>query len=132
MCIRDRLTGVGEYLKAQKPDVKIVAVEPSDSPVLSQGKSGPHKLQGIGAGFIPAVLNTEIYDEVIPVKSEDAFAAGRLLARKEGILAGITSGAALWAALELAKRSENKGKTIVALLPDSGDRYYSTPLFTAE
>ena len=126
------LTGVGEYLKAQKPDVKIVAVEPSDSPVLSQGKSGPHKLQGIGAGFIPAVLNTEIYDEVIPVKSEDAFAAGRLLARKEGILAGITSGATLWAALELAKRSENKGKTIVALLPDSGDRYYSTPLFTAE
>lgn len=126
------LTGVGEYLKAQKPDVKIVAVEPSDSPVLSQGKSGPHKLQGIGAGFIPAVLNTKIYDEVIPVKSEDAFAAGRLLARKEGILAGITSGAALWAALELAKRSENKGKTIVALLPDSGDRYYSTPLFTAE
>ena len=126
------LTGVGEYLKAQKPDVKIVAVEPSDSPVLSQGKSGPHKLQGIGAGFIPAVLNTEIYDEVIPVKSEDAFAAGRLLARKEGILAGITSGAALWAALELAKRSENKGKIIVALLPDSGDRYYSTPLFTAE
>ena len=126
------LTGVGEYLKAQKPDVKIVAVEPSDSPVLSQGKSGPHKLQGIGAGFIPAVLNTEIYDEVIPVKSEDAFAAGRLLARKEGILAGITSGAALWAALELAKRSENKGKTIVALLPDSGDRYYSTPLFTAK
>ena len=126
------LTGVGEYLKAQKPDVKIAAVEPSDSPVLSQGKSGPHKLQGIGAGFIPAVLNTEIYDEVIPVKSEDAFAAGRLLARKEGILAGITSGAALWAALELAKRSENKGKTIVALLPDSGDRYYSTPLFTAE
>ncbi len=126
------LTGVGEYLKAQKPDVKIVAVEPSDSPVLSQGKSGPHKLQGIGAGFIPAVLNTEIYDEVIPVKSEDAFATGRLLARKEGILAGITSGAALWAALELAKRSENKGKTIVALLPDSGDRYYSTPLFTAE
>lgn len=126
------LTGVGEYLKAQKPDVKIVAVEPSDSPVLSQGKSGPHKLQGIGAGFIPAVLNTEIYDEVIPVKSEDAFAAGRLLARKEGILAGITSGAALWAALELAKRFENKGKTIVALLPDSGDRYYSTPLFTAE
>lgn len=126
------LTGVGEYLKAQKPDVKIVAVEPSDSPVLSQGKSGPHKLQGIGAGFIPAVLNTEIYDEVIPVKNEDAFAAGRLLARKEGILAGITSGAALWAALELAKRSENKGKTIVALLPDSGDRYYSTPLFTAE
>ena len=126
------LTGVGEYLKAQKPDVKIAAVEPSDSPVLSHGKSGPHKLQGIGARFIPAVLNTEIYDEVIPVKSEDAFAAGRLLARKEGILAGITSGAALWAALELAKRSENKGKTIVALLPDSGDRYYSTPLFTAE
>ena len=126
------LTGVGEYLKAQKPDVKIVAVEPSDSPVLSQGKSGPHKLQGIGAGFIPAVLNTEIYDEVIPVKSEDAFAAGRLLARKEGILAGFTSGAGLWAALELAKRSKNKGKTIVALLPDSGDRYYSTPPFTAE
>ena len=124
------LTGVGEYLKEQKPEVKIVAVEPADSPVLSKGTSGPHKLQGIGAGFVPEVLNTEIYDEIIPVDSDDAFAAGKLLAKKEGILTGITSGAALWAAVELARRPENRGKTIVALLPDSGDRYYSTPLFT--
>ena len=124
------LTGVGEYLKAQKPEVKIVAVEPSDSPVLSKGTSGPHKLQGIGAGFVPEVLNTEIYDEIITAESDDAFATGRLLAKKEGILTGITSGAALWAAIQLARRPENKGKTIAALLPDSGDRYYSTPLFT--
>ena len=124
------LTGVGEYLKEQKPEVKIVAVEPADSPVLSKGTSGPHKLQGIGAGFVPEVLNTEIYDEIIPVESDDAFAAGKLLAKKEGILTGITSGAALWAAVELARRPENRGNTIVALLPDSGDRYYSTPLFT--
>ena len=124
------LTGVGEYLKEQKPEVKIMAVEPADSPVLSKGTSGPHKLQGIGAGFVPEVLNTEIYDEIIPVESDDAFAAGKLLAKKEGILTGITSGAALWAAVELARRPENRGKTIVALLPDSGDRYYSTPLFT--
>ena len=124
------LTGVGEYLKEQKPEVKIVAVEPADSPVLSKGTSGPHKLQGIGAGFVPEVLNTEIYDEIIPVESDDAFAAGKLLVKKEGILTGITSGAALWAAVELARRPENRGKTIVALLPDSGDRYYSTPLFT--
>ena len=124
------LTGVGEYLKEQKPEVKIVAVEPADSPVLSKGTSGPHKLQGIGAGFVPEVLNTEIYDEIIPVESDGAFAAGKLLAKKEGILTGITSGAALWAAVELARRPENRGKTIVALLPDSGDRYYSTPLFT--
>ena len=124
------LTGVREYLKEQKPEVKIVAVEPADSPVLSKGTSGPHKLQGIGAGFVPEVLNTEIYDEIIPVESDDAFAAGKLLAKKEGILTGITSGAALWAAVELARRPENRGKTIVALLPDSGDRYYSTPLFT--
>ena len=124
------LTGVGEYLKEQKPEIKIVAVEPADSPVLSKGTSGPHKLQGIGAGFVPEVLNTEIYDEIIPVESDDAFAAGKLLAKKEGILTGITSGAALWAAVELARRPENRGKTIVALLPDSGNRYYSTPLFT--
>ena len=124
------LTGVGEYLKEQKPEVKIVAVEPADSPVLSKGTSGPHKLQGIGAGFVPEVLNTEIYDEIIPVESDDAFAAGKLLAKKEGILTGITSGAALWAAVELARRPENRGKIIFALLPDSGDRYYSTPLFT--
>ena len=124
------LTGVGEYLKEQKTEEKIVAVEPADSPVLSKGTSGPHKLQGIGAGFVPEVLNTEIYDEIIPVESDDAFAAGKLLAKKEGILTGITSGAALWAAVELARRPENRGKTIVALLPDSGDRYYSTPLFT--
>ena len=123
------LTGVGTYLKSQKPDVKIVAVEPSDSPVLSQGKSGPHKIQGIGAGFVPEVLNTDIYDEIITVEGDDAFAAAKLLAKKEGVLVGISSGAALHAAVELAKRPENKGKTIVALLPDSGDRYYSTPLF---
>ena len=124
------LTGVGEYLKAQNPEIQAVAVEPSDSPLLSQGKCGPHKLQGIGANFVPELLNTSIYDEIITVESEDAFATGRLLARKEGVLAGITSGAALWAALELAKKPENQGKPIVALLPDSGDRYYSTPLFT--
>ena len=123
------LTGVGTYLKSQKPDVKIVAVEPSDSPVLSQGKSGPHRIQGIGAGFVPEVLNTDIYDEIITVEGDDAFAAAKLLAKKEGVLVGISSGAALHAAVELAKRPENKGKTIVALLPDSGDRYYSTPLF---
>ena len=124
------LTGVGEYLKSKNPAIKIVAVEPADSPVLSQGKSGPHKIQGIGAGFIPSVLNTDIYDEIIPVESDDAFATGKLLAKKEGILVGISSGAALWAAIQLAKQPENKGKVIAALLPDSGDRYYSTPLFT--
>ena len=124
------LTGVGEYLKSKNPAIKIVAVEPADSPVLSQGKSGPHKIQGIGAGFIPSVLNTDIYDEIIPVESDDAFATGKLLAKKEGILVGISSGAALWAAIQLAKQPENKGKVIAALWPDSGDRYYSTPLFT--
>lgn len=123
------LTGVGEYLKAQKPDVKIVAVEPAGSPVLSEGKGGPHKIQGIGAGFVPDVLNTKIYDEIIKVENEDAFATGKLIAKKEGVLVGISSGAALFAAIQLAKRPENKGKTIVALLPDNGDRYYSTPLF---
>lgn len=123
------LTGVGEYLKAKNPQIKIVAVEPSDSPVLSEGKSGPHKLQGIGAGFVPEVLNTDIYDEIIQIRSEEAYAASKLLAKKEGVLVGISSGAALYAAFELARRPENKGKTIVALLPDSGDRYYSTPLF---
>lgn len=123
------LTGVGEYLKSKNPEIRIVAVEPSDSPVLSEGKGGPHKIQGIGAGFVPEVLNTEIYDEIIPVGSEDAFAAAKLLAKKEGVLVGISSGAALHAAFELARCPENKGKTIVALLPDSGDRYYSTPLF---
>ena len=123
------LTGVGEYLKEQKDDVKIVAVEPESSPVLSQGKSGPHKIQGIGAGFVPDVLNTGVYDEIIPVANEDAFAASKLIAKKEGVLVGISSGAALHAGIELAKRPENKGKTIVVLLPDSGDRYYSTPLF---
>lgn len=123
------LTGVGEYLKSQKPDVKIVAVEPASSPVLSEGKGGPHKIQGIGAGFVPKVLNTGIYDEIITVENEDAFAESKLLAKTEGVLVGISSGAALHAAIELAKRPENKGKTIVALLPDSGDRYYSTPLF---
>ena len=123
------LTGVGEYLKQQNPAVRVVAVEPKDSPVLSEGKSGPHKIQGIGAGFVPEVLNTGVYDEVITVRSEEAFAAGRELARAEGLLAGISSGAALWAATQLAKRPENEGKTIVALLPDTGDRYLSTPLF---
>jgi cysteine synthase A len=123
------LTGVGEYLKSQKPDVQIVAVEPAGSPVLSEGKSGPHKIQGIGAGFVPDVLNTKIYDEVIKIENDDAFANGKLLAKHEGVLVGISSGAALTAAIQLAKRPENKGKTIVALLPDTGDRYYSTPLF---
>ena len=124
------LTGVGEYLKSQKPEVKIVAVEPATSPVLSEGKAGPHKIQGIGAGFVPDILNTKIYDEVIKVENEDAFETSRKLTKNEGLLTGISSGAALYAALQLAKRPENKGKTIVALLPDSGDRYYSTPLFT--
>ncbi|MBR3415825.1 MAG: cysteine synthase A [Clostridia bacterium] len=124
------VTGTGEYLKEQKPSVKVVAVEPATSPVLSEGKSGPHKIQGIGAGFVPDVLNTAVYDEVFPVANEDAFATAKLLAKKEGISVGISSGAALYAATELAKKPENKGKTIVALLPDSGDRYYSTPLFT--
>ena len=124
------LTGVGEYLKSQIPDVKIVALEPASSPVLSTGKGGPHKIQGIGAGFVPDVLNTTVYDEIFTVENDDAFATGKLLAKKEGILVGISSGAALYGAIELAKRPENKGKTIVALLPDTGDRYYSTPLFT--
>ncbi len=123
------LTGVGEYLKSQKADVKVVAVEPATSPVLSEGKAGPHKIQGIGAGFVPETLNTAIYDEIITIENEDAFETSRLLTKSEGILTGISSGAALSAALQLAKRPENKGKTIVALLPDSGDRYYSTPLF---
>ncbi len=123
------VTGVGEYLKSQNPDVKIVAVEPLTSPVLSQGKSGSHKIQGIGAGFVPEVLNTKIYDEVIPVDNDAAFEVGKAIAREEGVLVGISSGAATWAALELAKRPENKGKNIVVLLPDSGDRYYSTALF---
>ncbi len=123
------LTGVGEYLKEKKPSVKVVAVEPSASPVLSKGVAGPHKIQGIGAGFVPEVLNTKVYDEIIPVEAEDAFALGRELGRTEGILVGISSGAALWAAIELAKRPENEGKTIVALLPDTGDRYLSTPMF---
>ena len=123
------ITGVGEYLKSQKPDVKVVAVEPKDSPVLSEGRSGGHKIQGIGAGFVPDVLNTKIYDEIIPVANEDAFATGKLIGRTEGVLVGISSGAATWAAVQLAKRPENKGKTIVVLLPDTGDRYLSTPLF---
>ena len=123
------LTGVGEFLKSRKPDVKIVALEPADSPVLSEGKGGPHKIQGIGDGIVPEVLNTKIYDEVFTVESEDAFAAGKLIAKHEGVLVGISSGAALYGAIQLAKRPENKGKTIVALLPDTGDRYYSTPLF---
>ena len=123
------LTGVGEYLKSVKPEVQVVAVEPAGSPVLSGGSAGAHKLQGIGAGFVPEVLNTEIYDEVMPIDNDVAFDMAKLLAKKEGVLVGISSGAALYAAIQLAKRPENKGKTIVAMLPDSGDRYYSTPLF---
>ena len=123
------ITGVGQYLKEQNPAVKVVAVEPKDSPVLSEGRSGAHKIQGIGAGFVPEVLDTTVYDEIIPVSNEDAFAAGRLVGRKEGILVGISSGAALHAAIQLAKRPKNTGKTIVALFPDTGDRYLSTPLF---
>ena len=124
------VTGVGEYLKSQNPNVKVVALEPKDSPVLSEGKAGAHKIQGIGAGFVPDVLNTKIYDEIFVAESDDAFKAAKLLAKKEGISVGISSGAALHGAIEYAKKPENKGKTIVALLPDSGDRYYSTPLFT--
>ena len=124
------LTGVGEYLKSKNPSVKVVALEPEDSPVLSEGHAGAHKIQGIGAGFVPDVLNTEIYDEIFKAANADAFATAKLLAKKEGISVGISSGAALFGAIQLAKRPENKGKTIVALLPDSGDRYYSTPLFT--
>ena len=123
------VTGVGEYLKSKKTDVKVVAVEPKDSPVLSEGKAGAHKIQGIGAGFVPDVLNTAVYDEVLPVSNDDAFETGKLLGKSEGVLVGISSGAALYAAIELAKRPENEGKTIVALLPDTGDRYLSTPLF---
>lgn len=123
------VTGVGEYLKSRNPNVKVVAVEPAASPVLSKGVAGAHKIQGIGAGFVPDVLDTKIYDEIIPVENDDAFATGKLVGKKEGVLVGISSGAALWAAIQLAKRPENKGKTIVALLPDTGDRYLSTPLF---
>ena len=123
------LTGVGVYLKSQKADVKVVAVEPESSPVLSQGKAGAHKIQGIGAGFVPDVLNTSVYDEIITVSNDDAFATGKKIGRSEGVLVGISSGAAAWAAIQLAKRPENKGKTIVVLLPDTGDRYLSTPLF---
>ena len=123
------ITGVGQYLKEQNPAVKVVAVEPKDSPVLSEGRSGSHKIQGIGAGFVPEVLDTTVYDEIIPVSNEDAFAAGRLIGRREGVLVGISSGAVIHAAIQLAKRPENAGKTIVALLPDTGDRYLSTPLF---
>ena len=123
------ITGVGEYLKKQNPDIQIVAVEPASSPVLSKGVAGSHGLQGIGAGFVPEILNTEIYDEIITVSEVDAYEAGRLMGRKEGVLVGISSGAALWAAIELAKRPESEGKTIVVLLPDTGDRYLSTPLF---
>ena len=124
------LTGVGEYLKSKNPNVKVVAMEPASSPVLSEGRAGAHKIQGIGAGFVPDVLNTKVYDEILTVENEDAFATSKLLAKKEGVLVGISSGAALYAAIQLAKRPENEGKTIVTLLPDSGDRYYSTPLFT--
>ena len=123
------VTGTGEYLKSQNPDVKVVAVEPETSPVLSKGVAGAHKIQGIGAGFVPDVLNTDVYDEIIPVSNENAFATGKLIGRSEGVLVGISSGAATWAAIELAKRPENKGKTIVVILPDTGDRYLSTPLF---
>lgn len=123
------ITGTGEFLKEQNPNIRIVAVEPADSPVLSEGKSGAHKIQGIGAGFVPETLNTEIYDEIIKVTNEDAFACGKLMAKQEGVLVGISSGAALYAAIGLAKKAENKGKRIVVLLPDNGDRYYSTPLF---
>ena len=123
------VTGVGEYLKSQNPNVKVVAVEPASSPVLSKGVAGSHKIQGIGAGFVPDVLDTKVYDEIIPVENEDAFVTGKLIGKKEGVLVGISSGAAVWAAIQLAKRPENKGKTIVALLPDTGDRYLSTPLF---
>ena len=123
------ITGTGRYLKKQNPDMKVVAVEPASSPVLSQGKAGSHKIQGIGAGFVPDVLDTKIYDEIISVENDDAFAAGKLVGKKEGVLVGISSGAAIWASIELAKRPENAGKTIVALLPDTGDRYLSTPLF---
>lgn len=123
------VTGVGEYLKSRNPNVKVVAVEPASSPVLSKGTAGAHKIQGIGAGFVPAVLDTKVYDEIIPVENEDAFATGKRIGKEEGVLVGISSGAAVWAAIQLAKRPENKGKTIVALLPDTGDRYLSTPLF---
>ena len=123
------ITGVGKYLKAQKPEIRVVAVEPAASPVLSAGTTGAHKIQGIGAGFVPQVLNTQIYDEVLPVADEDAFAASRLVGQKEGVLVGASSGAAVWSAIQLAKRPENQGKTIVALLPDTGERYLSTPLF---
>ena len=123
------VTGVGKYLKSKNPDVKVVAVEPASSPVLSKGTAGAHKIQGIGAGFVPDVLDTTVYDEIIAVENDDAFATGKLIGKKEGVLVGISSGAAVWAAIELAKRPENKGKTIVALLPDTGDRYLSTPLF---
>ena len=126
------ITGVGEYLKSKKADLKVVAVEPASSPVLSKGTAGAHKIQGIGAGFVPDVLDTKVYDEVIPVENDDAFAAGRRVGRSEGVLVGISSGAAVWAAIQLAKRPENKGKTIVALLPDTGDRYLSTPMFEEE
>ena len=120
---------MGEYLKSKKPGVKVVAVEPASSPVLSKGESGPHRIQGIGAGFVPEVLDTAVYDEIITVTNEDAFATGKLIGRKEGVLVGISSGAAVWAATELARRPENAGKTIVVLLPDTGDRYLSTPMF---
>lgn len=123
------ITGIGKYLKSRKPEIKAVAIEPTDSPVLSEGKSGPHKIQGIGAGFVPNTLDTGIYDEVFTVNSDSAFEYARLIAKKEGVLVGISSGAALYASVEIAKRAENKGKTIVAILPDSGDRYYSTPIF---
>ena len=124
------ITGAGEFLKSKNPNIKVVAVEPDSSPVLSGGKSGPHKIQGIGPGFVPDILNTKVYDEIVRVKNEDAFAAGRELSKTEGLLIGISSGAAAWAAVELAKRPENAGKVIVAILPDTGERYLSTPLFS--